>query len=143
MLAKKITYEDFNGVTRTETFYFNLSKSELLKLDLTTQGGYAERVQRIIDSPDVPTLTSVFEDFILRSFGVKSEDGKKLMKGENFEYAKEFMATNAYDVLFVELISDANKASEFLNGIIPSDMMAQVQNDPKYLEAKAKLESQN
>ena len=32
MLKKTITYTDYNGNSRTEDFYFNLTKTELMKM---------------------------------------------------------------------------------------------------------------
>ena len=134
MLVKTIKFTDFNGVERIEDHYFNLSKTELLKLELTTYGGFTERVQKIVDSPDVPTLVGIFEDFILRSYGEKSADGKRLEKGANFELAKAFKETAAYDVFFMELISSSEAAAAFLNGIVPKEISEKLSSDPKYIE---------
>ena len=31
MIKKTVTYTDYNGVERTESFYFNLSKAEVME----------------------------------------------------------------------------------------------------------------
>lgn len=134
MLTKTITFEDFNGVERKEEVNFNLTKTELMKLELTTYGGFADRLQKIVDSPDIPTLTGIFEDFIMRSYGEKSEDGRRFEKGENFELFKKFKATPAYDILFMELLSDSEAAADFLMGIVPKDVSSKLRSDPTYLQ---------
>ncbi len=132
MLVKTISFVDFNDVERKEEYCFNLSKSEIMQLELTTYGGFATRVQKIVDSPDIPTLTGIFEDFIMRSYGVKSEDGKYFDKGEDFSLFKKFKCSPAYDILFMELLQDSNKAVDFILGIVPKEMRQQLKDDPQY-----------
>ena len=36
MIKQTITYTDYNGNERTEEYWFNLSKAELLRLETTT-----------------------------------------------------------------------------------------------------------
>ena len=80
MLIKNITYTDYDGNERNETFYFNLSKAELMELEMSIDGGWAERIQQIVNAKDVPTLSKIFKDLILRSYGEKSPDGKRFVK---------------------------------------------------------------
>ena len=117
MLKKVISYEDFNGVEQSELFYFNLSKSELAEMELTMPGGMGSYIDKIVQAKEIPELARLFKKLILQSYGVKSEDGKKFIKNEQLR--DEFECSAAYDVLFMELISDADKASEFCNGILP------------------------
>lgn len=138
MLTKTIKFTDFNDVERKEEFCFNLTKSEIMKLDLTTYGGLYARLQKIVDSPDIPTLTGIFEDFIMRSYGEKSDDGKHFDKGEDFSLFKKFKTTPAYDILFMELLQDSNTAADFILGILPKDVRAQLEATPQYLELTQK-----
>lgn len=124
MISKKITFVDFNGVERTETFHFNLNKSELVRMEMGVKGGMTEMMQRIVDAQDAPALIATFEELICKSFGVKTPDGRGFMKRP--EDLEAFKATGAYDELFMELISDANAASEFFNGVIPSGLAEEV-----------------
>ena len=123
MIKKTLTYTDFNGNERTEDFYFNLTKAEIMKMEMGTKGGFAEMIQRIIAAQDQPAIIEVFEDLIKKSYGVKTPDGKGFRKVR--EDLEEFMATEAYSDLFMELATDAEKASEFINGVIPADMAKQ------------------
>lgn len=123
MLKKTITYSDFNGNERTEDFYFNLTKAEITKMELSTKGGLAEMIQRIVAAQDTPAIIAVFEDLIQRSYGVKTPDGRGFSKKP--EDLEAFIATEAYSQLFMELATDSEAASKFVNGIVPADMAKQ------------------
>lgn len=123
MLKKTITYTDYNGVERTEDFYFNLSKAEILEMELTVSGGYSEMIQKIIDAQDMPTIISLWKDLVLKAYGVKSADGKRFIK--NDEVRDAFAQTEAYSILFMNLSLDADEAAKFVNGIIPANWDAE------------------
>lgn len=124
MLKKTITYNDYNGAERTEDFYFNLSKAEVTEMELSTTGGLAEMITKIVAAQDAPAIIKVFKDLVLKAYGEKSADGKRFIKSE--ELATAFSQTEAYSILFMELATDADAASKFVNGIIPADMAKQV-----------------
>jgi hypothetical protein len=124
MRAKKITYIDFNGVERTETHYFNISKHELVKMRSGSNGGIYELMQRAIDSQNEQMLGQVYEDLIDMSYGVKTADGRGFKKSP--ELLEEFKATGAYDALFIEML-DAEKFADFINGILPADLAKEVE----------------
>ena len=117
MLKKTITYTDFNGISRTEDFYFNLTAAEVTEMEMSTVGGLAEMIQQIVAAKDIPSIVKVFKDLILRSYGIKSPDGKRFMKSQ--QISEEFAQTNAFSDLYMELATDADKAAEFTNAIIP------------------------
>ena len=117
MLKKTITSVDFNGNERTEDFYFNLTKAEVMEMEMSTVGGLSEMIQKIVSAQDTPSIIKVFKDLILRSYGEKSADGKRFIKTP--EMAESFSQTEAYSVLFMELATDAEAAAAFVNGIIP------------------------
>ena len=121
MLIKKIKYTDFRGVEREEEFYFNMSKAEVIKW-MTTNGNYTlDRViDRLIKTENVRDLVEEFDYLILNSYGVISLDGITFDKSE--EIKNKFKNSNAYSELFMELVSDAKKAAEFFNGIMPDDL---------------------
>ena len=124
MLKKIITYTDYNGVERTEPFYFNLSKAELMEMELGVTGGMTEMLDKIIAAKDAPSLMKTFKEMIMKSYGIKSNDGKRLVKSE--EISTAFTQTEAYSVLFMELITDDKAAADFVNGIIPNEIQADV-----------------
>lgn len=123
MLKKTITYTDYNGVERSENFYFNLTKAEIMEMELGTVGGFAEMVQRIVDAKDAPTIIKIFKDLVLKAYGEKSADGKRFIKSD--ELRESFAQTEAYSQLFMELATDSKAASAFVNGIVPADVAKQ------------------
>lgn len=132
MLKKNIEFTDFNGNTRKEDHYFNLTKSELMKMEMSTKGGMTEMINNIIAAQDTPAVLKVFEDLVEASYGRKSIDGREFEKSP--EIFAKFKSTNAYDELFMELISDPKKAADFFNGLVPAELAEKVkeemQNDP-------------
>lgn len=117
MLTKTMTYKDFNGNDVTETFMFNLTTAEIAELELTASGaeGIGAFIDAILKSKSYDELITFFKRIILKSFGMKSEDGKRFVKSEAL--SKEFSETNAFSDLFMELISGADAATAFINGI--------------------------
>lgn len=137
MLKETRTYVDYNGVERTEDFYFNLSKAELSELELTTPGGFQSLIQSVTETKDVPGLVKIFKQIILMAYGEKSADGRRLMKSE--EISKAFSETEAYSDLFMELVSDADKAAAFINGVIPKMTDAERAEAEKAMAADPRL----
>lgn len=127
MLKKTLTYKDLNGNERTEDHYFDLSKSELTKMQLSVNGGLDAMIQSIIDAKDNASLIRIFDDLIMKSYGKKHPDGIQFEKSE--EISRAFSQTGAYDVLFMELITDAKAAADFINGIIPKDLADEIAKD--------------
>ena len=133
MLTKTITYTDYDGMERTEDFWFNLSKTELTKLDAELPGGVLGVLRKIIDKKDRKALVDFIETLILRSYGEKTLDGKRFVKTP--EMAEEFMQTPAYDELFMSILSDTDSQTSFINGVIPQSMAKEIeQTDKKQVE---------
>lgn len=120
MLKKTITYEDFNGETVSEDFFFHLSKAELIELEMSHKGGLSAALQRIVESEDGKGIIAEFKNIILSSYGKKSEDGKRFIK--NQQLREEFESSEAYSELFMELVTNTDSAIEFVNGVVPTDM---------------------
>lgn len=133
MLKKTITYVDYDGNTRTEDFFFNLSKAELTEMELSTTGGLEAMLNRIIAARDGARIIALFKDLILRSYGEKSLDGKRFIKSK--ELSDAFSQTEAYVELFMELSTDADKASEFVKGILPAGLAENLPDKPTELTA--------
>ena len=118
MLKKTITYTDYNGTERTEDFYFNLSKAELMEMEMGIDGGMSAMVEKIIAAQNTPQLIKLFKELILKSYGEKSADGKRFIKSE--ELSTAFSQTEAYSDLYMLLATNADEASKFVNGITPT-----------------------
>lgn len=126
MLAKTLTYEDYDGTTVTEKVYFNLTKSELLELNLRHEGGFAEYLDRIVKSNDANEIMDTFKEIIRMSYGEKDDEHHFVKSPERFE---RFSQTMAYDALFVELVTDTDAASAFVNAILPASVAEQSENN--------------
>lgn len=124
MLKKTVKYTDYNGVERTENFYFNLNKAEVLELQAGTEGGFADRLQKIIDANDLPAIIAEFKKMVLMAYGEKSADGRYFLKEDEDgrSLANKFKQSEAYSKIYMELSTNTEKAIEFVKGIIPSDM---------------------
>lgn len=116
MTKKTITYVDLNGVERTEDFYFDLSKPEIVKMQASAKGGYDVQLRSIAASPNGALIMEFFENFIKRAYGEKSDDGRRFMKSE--EISRAFMETPAYEALFEEMVTDAGAAADFVNAVL-------------------------
>lgn len=124
MLSKNIKYTDYNGVEREEAFLFNLSKAELMEMELGTTGGLADMIKNIVAAKDTPSIVKIFKELVLKAYGEKSPDGKRFIKvDENGQpLSRKFAETEAYSNLFMELATDADAAVKFVRGIIPGDI---------------------
>jgi hypothetical protein len=124
MLKKTITYTDFNGNPRTDDLYFNLSAPELMKLEMTFPKGLQKELERIQRESDSSALFDLFEKVIMSSYGVKSDDGRSFVKNE--AVMEEFKESAAYPALFAELAFEEGALDAFINGIIPTELLAKL-----------------
>lgn len=120
MVKKTITYTDYDGNQRTEDFYFNLTKAELMELEMSVEGGFRKMAEKIVAANNSVQIMHVFKDLILKSYGEKSDDGRRFIKSK--ELSEAFTQTEAYSQLFMEFLTDGNAAAAFMNGIVPSDL---------------------
>ena len=129
MFAKKIKSINFvDGSEVEKTYYFNLSKAELMEMQLSTEGGLQAYIEKIVAEKKVPELMALFKKLILMSYGERSADGMRFVKVDPVrgKLADEFEQTDAYSELFTELATDEKAAAEFVNGIIPAQLQAQI-----------------
>lgn len=124
MTSKTVTYKDWNGKDRTETFYFHFSQAELMEMEISQEGGFSERVKKIADANNLPDMLKIWKNFVLDAYGVKSDDGRRFMKNE--EIRQSFVECPAYSIIFMELATNTEAASNFINTVVPADMAAQV-----------------
>lgn len=117
MLKKTITYTDYDGLERTEEFRFNLTKAELVDMELTTAGTFSETMKRIIAEKDIIRIAKLFKELLLKSYGVKSDDGKRFVKSK--ELSEAFSQTEAYSDLYIELLSNPEEAAKFFAEVAP------------------------
>lgn len=127
MLKKTIKYTDFNGVERTQDFYFYLSKTDLTKLNARVEGGIQNKFEKMINKIDVKELVATVDELILSSYGERSDDGVRFIKSA--ELSKEFSQTNAYDELFMSLINDPDALADFIKKILPQELQAKIDEE--------------
>ena len=120
MLHEKITYTDYDGNQVEEVFDFNLNKAELMKMELSTQGGVLTMMQTLIKNRDGKTIMQTIEDMILASYGEKSADGKRFVKSK--ELSEAFKQTEAYSELYCKLCTNAEEAARFFNAVVPPEV---------------------
>ena len=132
MFKKTIKYTDFDGNERKEDFYFNLTKAELLEMQLSIDGGLQGHLERIIKTQSQPELIKMFKEIIMRAYGEKSPDGKRFMKSD--EIRQNFECTEAYSELFMELATNSDAAAEFVNALLPNDFKASEADQAKMLK---------
>lgn len=123
MIKKTIPYTDYDGTERTEDFYFNLSMAELMEMQTSVEGGMRGYIQRIMAANDQTALMKLFKDVLLMTYGKKSDDGRLFVKNDAIR--AEFEASPAFSVIYMELMSDAQKAADFINSLMPADLRNQ------------------
>ena len=131
MLKKSITYVDYNGEKQTDDCYFNLSKAELLEMEMSEKGGFENYIRTLMEEKDNKKIYKLFKDLILMSYGQKSADGrsfikKKMVDGQMIYLKDEFEQTEAFTELMMELISGGDEAmAKFINSLIPKEIADQ------------------
>lgn len=131
MIEKKIKFTDFLGNDKEVTYHFNISKSELAKLEMKVEGGFQSFIKKIMETESIPVIADQFNKIIKLSYGEISPDGSSFMKTDPVrgDLGDWFEQTAAYDVLFMELITEDGAASSFIEGVIPSDVLESVKNE--------------
>lgn len=127
MYVKKIKYTDYDGNEREEKYYFHLNKAELMKMQFSVKGGFEAHLKRLLETKSEPEVMKIFEDFVDKTYGVKSVDGKTFIKNE--QVLNEFKQSEAYSEFFMELISDKKAQLDFIKGIMPDAMLADVRRE--------------
>lgn len=127
MLKRLIKYTDYNGVERQENFYFNLNEAELMEMETEVTGGMRQLLESIMEKQDIPKIMAAFKTIILKAYGEKSPDGRLFNKSP--ELSNAFTHTEAYNVLYMELLSDAKKAAEFITSLMPERMRTAMKDE--------------
>lgn len=129
MLKKTINFMDLDGNPVSEDFYFQLNKAEITEMELSQKGGLGEHLKAIIASEDGGAIISTFKNILASAVGKKSEDGRRFIKSE--EITNDFLQSEAYPEMFMELVTNADAASEFIRGIMPADLAAKIDTGAK------------
>lgn len=136
MYAKKYTYEDFDGNEITETFYFNFTELELMKLHNETEGGLDGFIKKMEAEQDVVKMQEFFQNLMDKSYGVRIDNNRFSKKPE---YLDAFKESQAYSDLFFLFASDADEGAKFINQIMPKKLRQQA--EAMAAQEKASIES--
>lgn len=133
MIKKTIEYTDFDGNKRKEDFYFHLTEAEVADWELSVEGGLSKKLVDIIKSNDVRKIIPIYKEILIKSYGVKSPDGRRFIK--NDEVRDDFVQTQAFSDLYMKLATDADEGSEFIKGIMPAIDEKTLKNVDKMIES--------
>lgn len=129
MLKKTIPFENWNGESCEQTFFFNLTRTELAQLEYSHGGGLTEWIKKAVETRDGKVILATFEEIIKATYGEKSLDGSTFIK--NDEIFAKFKGSPAYDVLYMELVTDGEKAAQFILDCMPKDLRAEAAKQMK------------
>jgi hypothetical protein len=124
MLIRPITYENYEGEEVTETFHFHLGRLEIIDLEVEQQEGFKEMIEKIIATNDRKALVEQFKKIILKTYGVRSEDGKKFTKTD--ELRDDFAQSPAFEALIIEFLTVEDAAVNFFTEVLPRNMQADI-----------------
>lgn len=138
MLEHTITYDDFDGNERTDTFFFHLTPSSITEIAMDVLGFDAppdinvqKILERIIARGNASEILNTFKSLIEKAVGIKSEDGRRFIQTK--EITDNFMQSNAFQELFMRLMQDEKFRDDFFEGVLPpklAEKFSQVRNEP-------------
>lgn len=117
MISKTIKYVDYNGVEKEGTYWFNMSRADLLDLEADTEGGWEANLRKLIAEQDGHKAYKFFEKFVKDSYGVKTPDGGF---DKDPKHLKAFRNSEAYSELIWSFVQNPEEAADFINGIVSS-----------------------
>lgn len=120
MIKKTVTYEDFDGNMQTDTFYFNLTKAEILEMEVRYEGGLHDLLVKIVKEKDNKKILSHFKEIILDAYGIRSDDGRGFKKSD--ELREAFADSAAFQELWLEIATSEESGAAFINGIVPKQL---------------------
>ncbi len=146
MIKKTITYKNFLEQEETGDFYFNMSKGELVKQQMSAINqrveSFQDKLEKIGKNLQGEELVAVLDEIILDGYGELSTDKKHFVKVRNGQKLVEnFMSSGAYSELVVELCTKEDSMAEFINGLMPADLRDSVNKEVNATQA-AKERSQ-
>jgi hypothetical protein len=122
MLKKSITFENFDGVTVTKDYYFNITKAEIALRELESDGTWSETLEAIKNSDKGSVVLPEFRKIIQWMYGEK--DGDSFVKTD--AAWERFNNSEPWSVLIMELLTNAGYAADFITAAMPADMQGQV-----------------
>ncbi len=123
MLKREIgPYKDYDGEMRSSIWCFDISQPELVELEVEFDAGFEGMIQKIIDTRNRKELVAIFKRMVVMGVGEQFQDGSILRFRKTDDIRAKFMESMAYNVLFMELATDEEKAAEFINSVLPEEV---------------------
>lgn len=157
MYKKVINYVNFNGEQKSKECYFNLTRPEMMEMKrspLFEMQAIIERIRGMKDPDNELTMEEkdmiqekmgkILRDLVVMSYGEKSADGERFIKRvgtDPFGKGQEFIETNAYDELYMEMLQDIRGLIGFVRAVIPESLSTQLDNDPELQRELKELET--
>ena len=116
MVKKVVTCKDYDGNEYQETCWFDLSRADLIEMDLEEKG-FIAKLEGIAKSGDSQAMYKVFKNVLLKAYGVRPADNPRLFV-KNDKVREEFFQSPAYSEFLMELMSDLDAAKDFFAGVV-------------------------
>lgn len=132
MLKRTFTYKDYDGNECTETFHFQLTKAEIIEMQVRDNGNFIDNLKDLMMKRDVERLYKFFRELVLDSVGVRMANNRFV---KTPEIREDFKYSIPYSELITELMTDENKIAEFARGITPFDLSEEDMEKAKEMAA--------
>ncbi len=126
MIKKSITFTDFDGNVKTEEHWFHIPAHKIVLLEYSRKGGLTSIIPDLIkaaEDGDAKELLDIFTEIIRTSYGIRTDDAHFEQPEEE---VRKFLASQAWDALWMELATNVNSVTNFLIGIMPEEVREDV-----------------
>lgn len=121
MIKQTITYEGFDGEQVTEELCFHLSTNQLLEMEFGHEAGLGEQLQSMLEEKNLAEVLRIFKEIVMKAYGTRN--GNRFHPASK-EEAEEFINSPAFDAFFQELLMNPPKATAFIEGMVPKQVLA-------------------
>ena len=117
----KITkkYEDFRGNDREESFYFNITESEMADMIKNDPSFRPDYLVYLTKEPSGFAMMDVIRKLIVLSYGEPSEDGRHFRKDD--QITKDFIQSKAYEEILNDFFDGEHETmvKDFVLNVFP------------------------
>ena len=123
MIKKEITVDGFDGPEK-RTYYFHLSRAEVMSWVKESGGQLQKDLERVSKLDIGDDLTDLFEmvgHVLHRAVGERQ--GKRFVK--NSEIADDFVFSGALDAVLADLLEHPDEIERFTTGLLPAGAVSE------------------
>lgn len=133
MIKQEFATYNLDGEEIRETYYFNITRTELIRVlakwgidsdDAEVYEDFRRHVDGLVADKDIDGVMSMFDDLLSIAVGIKSSDGKHLVKPDDIW--PRFRASSCYSDLLIDLAKDSSKMQSFMDGILGADIQSRM-----------------